>query len=196
MRATRFLALVAVLSLTLPASAANTQAIADAARERMLEGVFQVPASACSGAGAPSACCTGAGAGATCPVYKLALVTAAATYNASSTTFAGTNEVANGNGYTTGGATLTATSAANYVQTDGDADSCVHFTTPVTWTTATFTANAAILYCESNCATDNAIIGVYCLDGSTCATDKTASGGDFVVNLANTVGAAMYCITN
>lgn len=191
-----FLAVIA-LTVTLPVYAANTQCFPDSARQAFLKGVIEPPASACTANGQPDACCTAADTGASCPVYKMALVTSSGTYNCSSTTFAGTNEVS-GTGYTAGGATLAApTTEANYTQCSTN-DCCIHYTTPVTWAGATLTGanepNAAIIYCDSGCTTDNQIIGVFCLDGSTCATGVPVSGGTLTVNLPNTAGAGVICI--
>jgi hypothetical protein len=101
---------------------------------------------------------------------KLVLVTSSSTISASSTTCAGANgEVASGGGYTTGGATLTrgtTTISANHA--------LLNFTSPVTWTTATFTARGAYI---CNTTTGN-IMAIYDF-----GSDKTSSGGDFVVTL-------------
>lgn len=188
------------LALATPTLAANTQCFPDSAKAMFLKGVIEPPATACTANGQPDVCCTAADTGASCPVYKMALVTSSGTYNCSSTTFAGTNEVS-GTGYSAGGATLTApTTEANYTQADGDNDVCIHYTTPVSWPGATLTGanepNAAIVYCDSGCTTDNQIIGVYCLNGTDCSTGVPVSGGTLTVNLPNTAGAAMICLTN
>jgi len=72
--------------------------------------------------------------------FKCALYTSSATLGAATTAYAGTNEVASGGGYTTGGATLT--------RIDPSLDSTTAITdfADVSWTTATFTANGALIY--------------------------------------------------
>jgi hypothetical protein len=193
----RRLFLLVPFAFALPAFAANTQCFPDAARKAFLTGIIEPPASACTANGAPDACCTAADTGATCPTYKMALVTSSGTYNCSSTTFSGTNEVS-GTGYSAGGAAITApTTEANYVQCSGN-DCCLHYTTPVTWGSATLTGanepNAAILYCDTGCTIDNEILGVFCLNGTDCSTGVPVSGGTLTVNLPNTAGAAVICI--
>jgi hypothetical protein len=77
-------------------------------------------------------------------VYKCALYTqAAATLNKDTTAYTTTGEIANGNGYTTGGATL----AGFSVSITGDT-AHLSFTDPQ-WTTATITADAALIYNSS-----------------------------------------------
>ena len=74
-------------------------------------------------------------------VYKMALFTSAATLSKATTTYAATNEVANGNGYVTGGATLVGFSPTL------DADTAIlDWSTDPTWTTATITARGALIY--------------------------------------------------
>lgn len=69
--------------------------------------------------------------------FKLALFDNSATFTAASTTYSTTNEVTTGNGYTTGGATLTVTSG--YPVVSGNAGT-VRFDT-VSWT---FTVNKTV----------------------------------------------------
>ena len=80
---------------------------------------------------------------------KIALFTSSASLGASTTAYSTSNEVANGNGYATGGVTL----ANKSVSTSGttaffDADD-------PTWTSASFTARGALIYNSS--ASDKAI---------------------------------------
>jgi len=100
--------------------------------------------------------------------FKLALYTSSATMDHTTTVYAGTNEVANGNGYLTEGQSLTRidpaiTTTTSFVDLDDE-----------TWTTATFTANGALIYNETE-ATDAAVV-VLAFGG-----DKTATNGDFTV---------------
>lgn len=177
------LAVLTAFAVAFPLVAlAASQAFTTQAKTDFLQGVFQVPASACTGNGAPSACCTGAGAGATCPTYKLALVTSASNAGASSTTWAGvTNEVGASGSYSSGGATLTGFALSG---------TCVTFTSPVSFTTATITARAAVVYCSANCPALD-VISVHCLDGGACAADTSSTGGTFTINLP---AGGVYCI--
>ena len=83
-----------------------------------------------------------------------------------------TNEVANGNGYTTGGATLgtktnTYTGATNVSKFDA-AD--------VTWSSSTITARYAVIYCSTGTASTSALIG-YVDFGE----DKVSDNGNFTI---------------
>lgn len=105
----------------------------------------------------------------TAQVFKIALYTSSATLDATTTAYTATNEVANGNGYTTGGATLSI--AANPASSGTTA--FLDFT-DVTWSTSSITARGALIYL-SNGGTNPAIA---VLD---FGTDKTSSSGNFVV---------------
>jgi len=66
------------------------------------------------------------------------------------------NELANGNGYTTGGATLAGSAITQGILSDG---SVTRWTaTDTAWTTATFTAYYAVIY--DSTATDNLILSI------------------------------------
>lgn len=105
--------------------------------------------------------------------FKLALIipSMAGTYGAASTNYSditgNSDEVANGNGYTTGGPTLT--------RIDPALSSTTAYTdfADVTLSTSTFSARASMIY---NTTSANRAV---CINdfGST----KTASGGDFVI---------------
>lgn len=99
--------------------------------------------------------------------FKIALFTSDATLGASTTAYSSTNEVSNGNGYTTGGETLT-----NITPTTSGTTALVDFD-DVTWETASFTARGSLIYNDSN--DDRAVIV------NDFGSDKTASGGDFQV---------------
>ena len=101
--------------------------------------------------------------------YKIALYTSSATLGASTTAYTATNEVANGNGYTTGGKTL----AGRTVALDGTV-AILDFTDPV-WSAATFTARGALIY-NDTAAGKNAIA---VLD---FGSDITATNGNFTVD--------------
>ena len=105
--------------------------------------------------------------------YKMALTTSA---QALATTFVGTstdcrysdltNEVANGNGYTTGGKTL----AATWVQSVGTITFDVD---DQAWTSSTITARYAVIYDDT---TANKNLLCFCLLDSTPADVSTTAG--------------------
>lgn len=99
---------------------------------------------------------------------KMALFTSSATLGASTTAYSTTDEVS-GTGYTAGGNTL-----ASPVITSSGTTAYVDFA-DTTWTTASFTARGALIY---NASKSNRAIAV--LD---FGADKTASSGDFVVQM-------------
>lgn len=99
--------------------------------------------------------------------FKIALYTNAATLNASTTAYSATNEVANGNGYTTGGATLTRVDPASSGTT-----AFVDFA-DVTWSTSTITARGALIY---NSSQGNRAVAVIDF-----GADKSSAGGSFIV---------------
>jgi len=100
-------------------------------------------------------------------VVKIALYTSVATLGASTATYSATNEVANGNGYTTGGNTLT----SPVISLDGTTG-IVDFADS-TWTASTITARGALIY---NSSKANRAIAV--LD---FGADKTSTAADFTV---------------
>ena len=71
---------------------------------------------------------------------KIALYTSSATLNATTTAYTTSNEVANGNGYATGGVTL-----ANASVITNSTSGCFDSDNPE-WTSATFTARGALIY--------------------------------------------------
>jgi hypothetical protein len=110
--------------------------------------------------------------------FKLALYTSSATLNATTTVYStnpgggGNTEVANGNGYTTAGATL--------VNTGVGLTSTTAFTdfTDVSFTSASFTANGCLIYntqANAGSGTTNAVC-VVAFGG-----DKTVSSGTFTI---------------
>lgn len=104
---------------------------------------------------------------------KCALVTSAYTPNIDTDTKWSnvTNEVS-GTGYSAGGATL----ASITVTQDNTNDRGVVDATDVTWSTATITARAAVLYKSTGTASTSPLI-CYIDFGS----DQTSSGGNFVI---------------
>ena len=100
--------------------------------------------------------------------FKLALYTDQATLNKSTTAYSSTNEVANGNGYTTKGIALTNTTPA----LSGDTAVCDFAN--VSFTSASFTANGCLIYNETASG-----------DPSVCSIafggDKTVTSGTFTI---------------
>lgn len=105
--------------------------------------------------------------------FKAALIipTMAGTYGAATTNYSNvtgnSDEVANGNGYTTGGATLTRVDP-----TTSSTTAYIDFA-DATFPTATFSARAMVIY---NATSSNRAVCVHDF-GST----KTSTGGDFVI---------------
>ena len=106
-------------------------------------------------------------AGTGADTFKIALYTSSATLGASTTAYSGTNEVANGSGYTTGGNTLTLVSPS----LDGTT-AILDFNDSV-WSAASITARGALIY---NSTQSNKAVAV--LD---FGADKTSTAGDFTV---------------
>ena len=103
--------------------------------------------------------------------FKIALYTSSATLDASTTDYLVTNEIS-GVGYSAGGNTLT----NNGVSTSGTTG-FVDFA-DTTWSTATITANGALIYnttAAGGSGTTNAVC-VLAFGG-----DKTSTAGDFVI---------------
>jgi len=105
--------------------------------------------------------------------FKVALYTAAANINETTTIYSATNEVANGGGYTTGGNTLViSTSPTSANNTAGVPTAFISFNN-TSWTNATFTARAALIY---NFTQGNKSVAV--LD---FGTDKTVNNDTFQI---------------
>jgi hypothetical protein len=100
--------------------------------------------------------------------FKIALYTSSATLDATTTAYTASNEVANGNGYTTAGETLT-----NVTPTSSSTTAYTDFA-DVTWSTASFTANGALIYNDT--AAGDPAVAVLAFGG-----DYTATNGDFTV---------------
>ena len=98
---------------------------------------------------------------------KIALFTSSASLGASTTAYSTSNEVANGNGYATGGIELTSRAVATSGTT-------AYFdAADPSWTSATFTANGALIY---NSSASNKAIAVLAFGG-----DFTVAGGTFQI---------------
>ncbi len=109
--------------------------------------------------------------------YKIALYPTAATVGPTTTTYSSTGEVANGNGYTTGGQNLVGFSVTLDTNT-----AILDFTTDPSWPAASFTARGALIY---NSTKTNKAVAV--LD---FGTDVTATNGTFTVTFPAATAAA------
>lgn len=102
--------------------------------------------------------------------FKIALYTSSATLGASTTAYSTANEIANGNGYTTGGETLAI--STNPTNGGSGTTAFLDFTDAV-WSNATITARGALIY-----KTGGGNPAVAVLD---FGADKTSTQGDFTV---------------
>jgi hypothetical protein len=99
--------------------------------------------------------------------FKIALYTSSATLDATTTAYSTTNEVS-GTGYSAGGNSLTVAQTPTSTSTTAWLDFA-----DTTWTSATITANGALIYNSTN--SDKAV-AVLAFGG-----DKTSTNGDFTV---------------
>ena len=112
---------------------------------------------------------------------KIALFTSSASLGATTTAYSTSNEVANGNGYATGGVTL----ANKSVSTSGttaffDADD-------PTWTSASFTARGALIYNDTNGDKAIAVLnfgGDFTVSSGTFRIVFPAAGANAIVTIA------------
>jgi hypothetical protein len=112
---------------------------------------------------------------------KIALYTSSASLDATTDTYTTSNEVANGNGYTTGGVTL-----ANASVIENGTSGCFDSDNPE-WTSASFTARGALIYNDTD---GDRAIAVLDFGG-----DFTVSSGTFrVVFPAQTANNAIIRI--
>lgn len=115
-------------------------------------------------------------------VYKIALYTSTATLDKTTTVYAATNEVANGNGYATGGLTM----AGFTTGLSGDT-AYIDFTTDPQWTAASITARGALIY---NSTRANKAVAV--LD---FGADITSTNDNFTITLPAAGATALIRIT-
>ena len=101
--------------------------------------------------------------------FKIALYTSSATLGAGTTAFTTTNEITNSSGtaYTSGGATLT-----SVTPTSSGTTALCDFA-DVSYTSASFTANGALIYNSS--ASDKAVCAI------AFGSDKTVTSGTFTI---------------
>ena len=119
--------------------------------------------------------------------FKLALFTDQASLGAATTDYANTNEVANGNGYSTGGNTL--------VNTGVGLTSTTAFTdfTDTSFTSASFTANGCLIYnTQANGGSNTTeAVCVVAFGGN-----KTVSSGTFTIQFpTNDASSAILRLT-
>ena len=140
---------------------AITQAVTTSFKSELLQGIHNFH----NGSGGGTTTTTGTG-----NTFKIALYTSSATLAASTTAYATTNEVS-GTNYTAGGNTLTNVdpSTSGTTALTDFADS--------TWSSATITANGALIYNSSTTAgSANRAVVVLAFGG-----DKTSTAGDFTI---------------
>ena len=113
--------------------------------------------------------------------FKIALYTSSATLGAGTTAFTTSNEITNsaGTAYTSGGATLTS------VTPTSDSTTAVCDFADVSFTSASFTANGALIY---NSSESNAAVAAIAF-----GADKTVSSGTFTIQFP-TAGATTAII--
>jgi len=99
--------------------------------------------------------------------FKIALYTSSATLGASTTAYTTSNEVASTGNYSAGGNTLT-----NVTPTSSGTTAFTDFA-DTTWSTATITANGALIY---NSSKSDKAVAVLAFGG-----DKTSTNGDFTI---------------
>jgi len=104
--------------------------------------------------------------------FKIALYTASADINASTTVYSTTNEVT-GTGYTAGGNTLVISTSPTSGNNSSNIPTAYISFNNTSWTTATFTARAALIYNSSQSNKSVAILDF--------GTDKTVSNDTFQI---------------
>jgi hypothetical protein len=106
--------------------------------------------------------------------FKLALYTSSATLGAATTDYASTNEVTNtsGTAYTAGGKALTSVTPTS----SGTTAYCDF--SDISWTSASFTANAALIY-NTTTGTGSSTTDSVC--AVAFGGDKTVSSGTFTI---------------
>ena len=102
--------------------------------------------------------------------FKIALYTSSATLGASTTAYSTSNEITNSSGtaYTAAGATLTS------VTPTADSTTAVCDFTDVSFTSASFTANGALIYNSSASGNPACVVVAF-------GSDKTVTSGTFTI---------------
>jgi len=106
--------------------------------------------------------------------YKIALYTGSATLGPATTAYSSTNEVPNGNGYATGGNTLTISVSPTSGNNSVNVPTAYISFANTTWTNASFTCRGALIYNSS--VSGNPSVAV--LD---FGSDKTVSNDTFQI---------------
>lgn len=132
---------------------AITQAFCTSAKVELLNGIHAFSTTVVRGSTAAD-------------TFKIALFTSSATLSASTTVYSTSNEVV-GTGYTAGGNTLSVTGPTSTGTT-----AFLDFA-DTTWTTATITANGALIYNDTQ---GDKAFAVLAFGG-----DKTSTAGDFTI---------------
>ena len=104
--------------------------------------------------------------------FKVALYTASADINASTTVYSTTNEVT-GTGYTAGGNTLTISTSPTSGNDSSNIPTAYISFANTSWTSASFTARAALIYNSSESNKSVAVLDF--------GTDKTVSNDTFQI---------------
>ena len=104
--------------------------------------------------------------------FKLALYTNSASFNAATTAYTATNEVANSGSYAAGGGALT-----NVTPTTSGTTAFTDFA-DLTFTSATITARGALIYNTTTGAASGTTDTVVVLD---FGSDKSSTAGDFQI---------------
>lgn len=130
-----------------------TQAMTTSFKVEMLNGIHAFGTSVVRAATTPD-------------TFKIALYTSSASLGATTTAYSATNEVS-GTGYTAGGNTLT-----TVAPTSSGTTAFLDFN-DTTWSTATITANGALIY---NSTQSGKAVAVLAFGG-----DKTSTAGDFTI---------------
>ena len=100
--------------------------------------------------------------------FKLALYTSSATLNKSTTAYTSSNEVANGNGYTTKGNALTSVTPV------ADSTTAVCDFADTSFTSASFTARGCMIFNDSASGDPSCVIVDF-------GSDKTVTSGTFTI---------------
>jgi len=140
---------------------AHTQAVTTSFKSELLQGIHNFH----NGSGGGTTTSTGTG-----NTFKIALYTSSSTMSASTTAYTTTNEVS-GTNYSAGGNTLT-----NVDPSTSGTTALTDFA-DTTWSSATITANGALIYNSSTTAgSANRAVVVLAFGG-----DKTSTAGDFTI---------------
>lgn len=104
----------------------------------------------------------------TADTFKIALFTSSATLGATTTAYSTSNEVPSTGNYSAGGNTLSISQVPNSTSTTAWLDF-----DDTTWSSATITANGALIYNSTNSDTAVAVLAF--------GGDKTSTNGDFTI---------------